>query len=195
MEQTTEIQRLRQRVEATAGFAPNSPKEFLKLADEIFLRLGVMLSPTTLKRIWGYLDCASDPRSSTLDILARFVGYSSWEAFIENNESVSVAMTSNLILQRHFNACDLEVGDRLQLAWLPDHGFTVKALGGNRFEVVDTVRSTLAVGDVFSCNVFIEGEPLYVDHLTHDRYTDISYVAGKHGGIRFQLLDQEIERD
>ena len=195
MEQTTEIQRLRQRIETSVGYSLHSPKDFDTLAEQIFAKLGVMMSPTTLKRIWGYLDNPGEPRHSTLEILARFVGYSSWEAFADSTEEASLAEASNLILKRHLNASEIAVGERIALSWLPDHGCTIKCLNEGGFEVLESCRSTLSAGDTFRCNVFIEGEPLYVDHLCHDRYEGVSYVAGKQGGIRFQLLDRKPDSD
>ena len=48
-----------------------TPKDFDFLAESIFEKLHQRISPTTLKRLWGYLhDTSSTPRQSTLDTLA-----------------------------------------------------------------------------------------------------------------------------
>ena len=61
-------------VEQSVGYSPRTPKDFDRLSDDIFARLHQKVSPTTLKRLWGYVATDSLPRQSTLDLLAQFVG-------------------------------------------------------------------------------------------------------------------------
>ena len=62
-------------VEKALNLRMRTPKDFVFLRDQIFSKLGVMISPTTLKRIWGYITVESTPRDSSLTVLAQFVGY------------------------------------------------------------------------------------------------------------------------
>jgi len=75
------IEKLRKTVEKTLDREMRTPKDFTFLADSIFEKLHETVSPTTLKRMWGYLSEPVTPRLSTLDILSQFVGYSSWNDF------------------------------------------------------------------------------------------------------------------
>ncbi len=68
-----------------------TPKDFEQLSDEIFKVTHQKLSPTTLKRIWGYVQDGSNPRESTLDIMAQFLNYQSWEHFCTQVTSSSPA--------------------------------------------------------------------------------------------------------
>lgn len=75
---------LRSTIEETVGRKLRTPKDFGILADLIFEKLHERISPTTLKRFWGYLhDVSSTPRQSTLDLLAQFIDYPSFAAFAE----------------------------------------------------------------------------------------------------------------
>jgi hypothetical protein len=56
-------------------------QDFELLVDEIFKKTGTNLSLTTLKRIWGKVDYQSQPSSSTLNVLAQYLGYSHWRDF------------------------------------------------------------------------------------------------------------------
>lgn len=59
---------------------------FQKLSDRINEETNVLLSITTLKRVWGKVNNDHAPSISTLNTLAQFAGYSSWHDFkIENN--------------------------------------------------------------------------------------------------------------
>jgi len=80
------IDRLKDTIEKKVGCRMRTPKDFDFLAEQIFETLHETVSPTTLKRLWGYLSEARSPRQSTLNILSQFVGYNDWEAFCNQKE-------------------------------------------------------------------------------------------------------------
>ena len=60
---------------------------FLELSEIIQEQTNVLLSPTTLKRVWGKVNYNSNPSINTLNTLAQFSGYSNWRDFKNNYES------------------------------------------------------------------------------------------------------------
>jgi hypothetical protein len=56
-------------------------QDFHELSDRILEATGVNMNAVTLKRIWGRVKYTSAPSTTTLDTLARFVGYENWRAF------------------------------------------------------------------------------------------------------------------
>ena len=71
-------------IEALLGWGDSatwSQQDFKDLADKIFSVTDVRLSPTTLKRIWGKLKYDSAPTLTTLNTLARFLGFDGWRDF------------------------------------------------------------------------------------------------------------------
>lgn len=54
---------------------------FIELSETIQQATHVLLSPTTLKRVWGKVNYDSAPSISTLNTLALFAGYSNWRDF------------------------------------------------------------------------------------------------------------------
>ncbi len=74
---------LRHEVEQRLGHAVRKPKDFAMLKEQIMSSSDDKISESTLKRIWGYVPSSSMPRPFTLSVLARFVGYESWERFLE----------------------------------------------------------------------------------------------------------------
>lgn len=48
-----------QRIEEVTGQHYDSPKDFDKLSQQIFFKTEEMVSPSTLKRLWGYIDSVS----------------------------------------------------------------------------------------------------------------------------------------
>ena len=137
-----------QRIEEVTGQHYDSPKDFNQLSELIFSKTEEMVSPTTLKRIWGYLDSASSPRSYTLDVLARFLGYRDYEAFKTENQHPDVQ--SDITLCDKVSCEDLAIGDLLELSWLPNRVCRVEHLGGGNFRIVEAQNTKLSVGDTFS---------------------------------------------
>ena len=41
-----------------------------------------MLSLSTIKRVWGYVESSGAPRISTLNTLAQFLDYADWNAYL-----------------------------------------------------------------------------------------------------------------
>ena len=85
-QQDNHIARLREGMETKAGRQMHTPKDFDFLSESIFETLHQKVSATTLKRLWGYLQESSAPRTSTLDLLAQYVGYANWDSFCNQEE-------------------------------------------------------------------------------------------------------------
>ena len=71
-------------IEAALNRQMQTPKDFEFLGNRVYARLHVLISRTTLMRLWGYIEKDVQPRVSTLNILSQFLGYKDWESFQEN---------------------------------------------------------------------------------------------------------------
>ena len=81
IQDNNEIIRLKEAVAETFGKTLDSPADFDALALAIQGKTGEYISPTTLKRLFGYVKPATVPRTSTLSVLARYVGKAGWSDF------------------------------------------------------------------------------------------------------------------
>lgn len=88
MEKDKLLARLRDAVEERVGRKVCTPKDFDYLHDSIFGECREMVSTSTLKRIWGYVPTDGQPRTASLDLLARFVGFDSWEQFVAQQPDI-----------------------------------------------------------------------------------------------------------
>ena len=70
-----EIRSLRNEIEHNVKRKMRTPADFEFLAGAVWERLHETISPTTLKRIWGYIEGVDATRWSTLGLLTRFLGY------------------------------------------------------------------------------------------------------------------------
>ena len=92
MNKKTALLLLRKAIELKVGRKMSTPKDCKFLSERIFEENHVNVSSTTLKRIWGYLQNDNSPRSTTLNILANYVGYEDWDNYLESAEKACGAL-------------------------------------------------------------------------------------------------------
>ena len=190
METAKTIENLRNEIEVAIHRRLATPKDFEALREMIFSRLHILVSATTLKRIWGYIDDSVSTRRSTLDILARYIGYADFDAY-ENGTVGDIAESpSSPIMARRIDVDEqLQPGDMIRLTWQPGRICDVEYHGDRVFCVVASQSTRLKAGDTFKCSLMIEDEPLYIDMLvTADSVTPTAYVCGKKSGIHFEPI-------
>ena len=187
-------EKLKEYVENVAGFRLCTPKDFKNLAQSVFNETGSMLSPTTLKRLWGYLQEKElqTPRMTTLDILSKYIGYMDFATFCKfqqiHGESESDFLVNNCLQTK-----SLLKGDRVKLMWQPDRCVAVQYIGLCMFKVIESRNSKLSADDIFICERIIENQPLILSNLIHENGDPINYICGKKGGVKFQLMAKVTE--
>ena len=179
---TPEIIALRKDIEQHLGLTLHTPTDFQLLIQRIWNEQHTILSLSTIKRLWGYIDSSARPRISTLNTLSQFLGYTDWNAYLAALELRSET-ESNLFKGEGISSKDLAINDLVQVSWLPNRQCTFRYLGCNRFEVLESIHAKLQVGDTFETIAFIIGKPMYLDHLQRQDGTKTSYVAGKKNGL------------
>ncbi len=179
-----------QAVEKACGFSVCTPSGFERLSAQVFEFQHATISVSTLKRIWGYAGLTTTPRRFTLDTLSRFVGYKDYEAFLKSN-GVTTDSQSQLFLSDALTADKLSKGVKLELSWLPNRVCVVEHQGDGLFVVVSARNTKLHEGDTFKCHLFINHEPLYIDHLHRGSLPPVRYVAGRQDGVTVRLVRGE----
>jgi len=191
---TKELDNLRNDIRRHARFHDKelSPHDFDTLETNIKKELPqAVINAKTLKRLFGYdkTDTDSTIRLYTLDILTKYLGYDNWNAYLEHLQLLE-GIGSGDFKGEEINADDLQIGDTLQIAWQPNRKSTLKYLGNQQFEIVETENSKWQVRDTFFCRHFISGKPLYVDNLTDKNgiLKSTMYVVGGKNGIIFESI-------
>ena len=181
-----EITTLRMDIEHEVKRKIRTPYDFDFLAGVIWERLHENISPTTLKRLWGYIDGADTTRRTTLCLLSQFLGFDDWEAYAASlatrTDIESAAFEGEGI---HIN--DLQPGDRVEVTWLPNRRCVFRYEGEAHFTVMEAENAKLHAGDSFDTTCFLVGKPMYLDNLQRDEVPStkesVSYVAGSKNGL------------
>ncbi len=182
-----QIQQLCRAVEEAMGAAQLARSDFDRLQGDIFNRLHIHISATTLKRLWGYVATDSAPRQRTLDTLALFIGYNNFRHFCQTRHDGD-GEPSAPVLSRHIDVeNDLVPDDTLTIFWNPGRVCSLKYLGDRRFLVTESQNTRLTAGATFQCSLIIEGEPLYISNLVLNNHEPVGYICGKKGGIQFNM--------
>lgn len=79
---TTHIERLKISAEQKVGRQMHTPKDFEYLRECIYEDCHEMVSLSTLRRLWGYDRYEGTPRISSLNPIARYVGFRDWDDFL-----------------------------------------------------------------------------------------------------------------
>lgn len=177
-----EILALRMDIERDLKRRIRTPYDFEFLAGVVWERLHENISPTTLKRLWGYIDGADTTRRTTLCLLSQFLGYQDLEAYLAALAQ-RTDVESEAFAGEGLNIDDLQVGDLVEVTWLPNRRCVFRYEGNAHFVVTESENAKLHVGDRFETACFIIGKPLYIDRLIRGDQPPTAYVAGSKNGL------------
>ena len=165
---------------AKSGININTPAGCEQLRNDIEVSTGEPLSINTVKRLAGVIPYDGAPRTVTLDIIARYLGYSSW-SFLLNDLASTV---SDFNMNHTIIDCTLLPPDTiLRLCWEPGRRVELRSRGNGVFTVVSSEKSKLAVGDTVSLTMAVAGFPLYASEVVRNKTCLGTYTAAKECGI------------
>ena len=177
-----EIVQLRNDIEKYIGQALHSPADFQLLIKHIWIKQHIVMSLSTIKRLWGYVESNGAPRLSTLNTLAQFLDFADWQTYLVALE-LQGGIESAMYTGEGIQTADLQVGDRIAVTWQPNRQCTFRYLGDNQFVVEVSKNAKLQRGTTFSAVRFTIGHPMYLDNILLNDGTHTSYVAGKRNGL------------
>lgn len=181
MKYEKEIACLRYMIEQSIGQQVSSPADFQMLKDEIFKRIGISVSLSTLKRIWKYVSVYTNPTKHTLSTLAQFIGFHNWDDFLDNyNDDVD---SSHRVLGSLVSVSSCALGSHIHVRWAPDRRCIFEHRGDGNFVIVASENSKLQIGDSFHLTDIVIGEPLYLYNFVHTDSPPAIFVIGQNGGI------------
>ena len=95
---------------AQLGGMPETHKDFVALAQDIYDAVGECVSSSTLKRIFGKVTSSSAPSLAVLNIIGRYLGYDNWEDYQESLRNGVSALIDFSIREEgscQYRICDL----------------------------------------------------------------------------------------
>ena len=184
---------LRLEVEGKFGKKCHVPADFVALSDCLNSTIRHYISPSTLERVWNYSTRKNSSISAhTLNVLCDFIGKKNWMEFCNHLNEKGI-VDSDIVEGENIRSSDLNIGDRLQISWLPDRNCIIEYLGDYKFKAIHCENSILQPGDTFKCIEFIKGQSAIMDELIQYNSADKvpkRYIAGKQHGLScIKLMD------
>ena len=152
--------------------------EYLSL--DIEGKTGMHIGATTLKRLLGFTTDDRTPHQSTLDVLARYLGYSHWQQL----DAISSEGNSGFDTPKgELRSADLRPDSLVRIAYLPDREVTLRFLGDNRYRVVESQNSKLLADDEVEIQNFVLHHSLFVSCVWRGGSPMGPFTAGSVSGL------------
>lgn len=164
-----------------------TPAGATMLANDIESKTGERLAANTIKRLVGILPYDSAPRATTLNILARYLGWNSWDGLAEYLRHGSSGFGT---APPFYYINSLKPGALIKFKWLPDRAITLCHIKAHHCEVVEAVNCKLMVGDSVHLTQVGNGYPFFSKGVRREGQKLGSYTAAAEEGI----YDLEIEQ-
>lgn len=149
------------------------------MAHDMSSCLNASISPNTLKRAFGIIHSSSATSKYTLNLIARYVGYTSWENFI--NEEPSKTSTFNNI--NILSLDTIATGQSVRFSYPPNRVVTMKCVEHQKFCVIQSLNSKLIEGDIVIAGQIIARHPFHIMSIIRNNTNLGSFTAGIHEGI------------
>lgn len=185
-----ELNYLLAEVEKRYGRKLSTSADFETLSVVVEHECGEMISASTLKRLWGYVNLKPTPRVSTLNILSRYIGKRDFGTFRQGilNDGHYV---SSFFTVKKVCSSDLRKGAEALIGWAPNRLVTLRHDGDGNYTVIKSENSKLLEGDKFQAESFMIGYPLYIPRILRNGEYTLSYIAGTQEGLnRVDVLSE-----
>lgn len=130
-----------------SGVLLEQAKDFTVLAGKILSETGRNIGVTTLKRLLGKINDSRKTNEYTLNTIAMYLGYATWQKYIETN---SIDSVWNFSEDETYYIQELAIGSNVCVEYLNRKvSFIVMQRDGiNVLEVVSAQNSSLQIGDI-----------------------------------------------
>ena len=152
--------------------------EFLSL--DIESKTGVRIGATTLKRLLGFAHDEREPHASTLDAIARYLGYAHWEELSQIDDQGNSDFETP---DGEVRSTDLQSGSCVEITYLPDRIVRMQYVGNQHYRVIESMNSKLQVGDEVEIQNFVLHHPLLVLNVWRNGEALGQFTAGRVSGL------------
>lgn len=169
-----------QLLKSASGNELRLPSDCETLSLDIESKTGVRIGATTLKRLLGFARDERIPHTSTLDAIARYLGYAHWEELskIEDKGNSDFDAPDD-----ELRSADLQPGKSVEITYLPDRRLVLEYLGDCRYRVTDSENSKLQKDDEVEILNFVLHHPLLVVCVWREGESLGQFTAGRVSGL------------
>ena len=163
-----------------AGNELRQPSDCEYLSLDIESKTGVHIGATTLKRLVGFAQDDRVPHTSTLDAIARYLGYAHWDELsqIEDKGNSDFGVTDEEV-----RSANLKPDVCVEITYMPDRIVKMQYLGNGRYRVEESANSKLQEDDEVEILNFVLHHPLLVLNVWRRGEPLGQFTAGRVSGL------------
>ncbi len=178
------IVELKQEVEKVFGQKIQKRKQCEELAEDLYAKTGIFISYNTFRRLFGIIEY-HQPRISTLDVLSKYIGFSSYRDFMNRFHSVDEwPKWENLFM-------GVDQQDVPKLVDMFKYRFYQKDDFSYSFSVL--LRELIYRRDLKSLQVILAQDEWSFAHLPYELALKIGVVVGRQFRyVEDELFEQEL---
>lgn len=163
-----------------SGNELRQPSDCEILSLDIEGKTGVHIGATTLKRLLGFAQDDRTPHTSTLDALARYLGYAHWDELSKVEDKGNSDFDAP---EDELRSADLQYGDDVEITYLPDRRLVLRYFGNCRYRVIESENSKMKKDDEAEILSFVLHHPLLVVNVWRNGECLGQFTAGRVSGL------------
>lgn len=149
------------------------------LSDAIYMQCKGRISPSTLKRMFGFLKW-TEPRRFTMDIIANYIGYETYDELL--NEILDGKPKKEQRIES-IECSGLRRGAKFRVRFGNIAFIEAEYTGSNKFRLLHHEKSGLITGDVLEIRKVELHVPLLVNRIKRNELTLTGMILGRVTGV------------
>lgn len=156
------------------------PSDFEVLAADIEDRTGEHIGVNTLKRLFGLIGGVVKPTGTTLDIVARYLGFENYQMLLKCNRNINSGFGEpvDVIFPQ-----SLEPRTRIEVTYQPSRLVRLNVRADHLCSVEYQENTKLQRFDLLDIGQIVKGAPFYVRNVVRNGESLSSYTGGREGGV------------
>ena len=151
------------------------------LANAIATKCNCKVSSSTLKRLFGINKSGTrSPRAYTLDVIANYIGYHTWEDMIRD---ITHANKKKIQPLQMLISKELSAGAKFLIYFSPQSHIAIEYINNNRFKLILQNRTPLMVNDVLEITKVETHVPLLIRKIIRNDIIHSETILGKITGV------------
>ncbi|MDE6652220.1 MAG: hypothetical protein K2K08_07430 [Paramuribaculum sp.] len=187
------LARLKKDIERHISRVLDSPTDYIYLSEKLQNEGHGYISPTTLKRVWGYISDKGEqytPSSYTLKSLCNLIGFNDISEYCSRPANIQ----SREYKGEYIETLSLPVDTKITILWQPNRKVLLRYVGDESFMVIENENSRLRIGDKVQCSSLTRYAPAFF-RVHRGGNKPFSYIAGSDQGIFYHLHSMKMLPD
>jgi len=171
---------IKEKIESKLGQPVRYSKDCETLARDITCTTGHSVSGSTIKRLLGFVKGVQEPRMYTMDVIAEYLGYRSFDDLIREFDNTSHSEFHTI---DELSVSSIALNQKIKFTYEPNREVIVRYNGNSTFDVINVQNSKLELGDKIKMSQIVLEHPLFIKDVIRKDKSLGQYIAGKISGI------------